>query len=947
MDGRWRFVGLLWLFSLWGWVQPVRGADNLEGKNVGQIELESDGPLTMVAPSDLRGLIELRSGDRFSQSAVRHSIQRLFSTRVFHDILVSAEPDGEVVNVTFTLIRKYLVSELDFTGSTALSKEDLRRAVTIRPGEPYSEDALARSLAKLMDLYRRNGYYKSALTPEFELDQEKALLKVVFRIDSGPRAVVGEFSLEVQGNELDREEVAKWFSLQRRKEFSQSDLTEEMRMVSERLVRRGYLDALVYVREGPDYEPESNQVRLTVRVVPRRKTPIDFVGADLSDEELQDLPLFSERSPAGIFQQETVEALQTKYQSEGYLMAAVRLEDPQADPNRIVFRIDRGDKLKVGQILFSGNRFATSTELRVLVSVKPSGFFSRGMLTDQILEQDQRNLESFYQQRGFLDAKVTRTLERREGKVDVTFQIVEGDRYRVSAFTLTGVEKIDEKMVRKEIRIEANQPFAPLVVAQDRANVIALYENLGYRQVDFRSEIKRTSEHSVEVKYLIREGSQSLVDRIVVTGNSQTRRRVILREVALQSGAPLSLGGVLETEANLYNLAVFNRVQINEEPSHKDPNSKTVIVNVEEAKKYTLLYGIGYSSFEGPRGTVGFTNNNFLGRARTVSLGTRLGRTRQRGNLSYTLPRLLGRKLPTVFSFTIDNEKAQTTRTFGSQRAILGRPFDSFRLIGSMQTERRLSRRESLFFRYRYEDVHLDVPADLEVPLEFFREEENLRLSSLSVSYLNESRDDPSEPTKGFFVSGDASATSRFIGSEAELLRFFGQGQYYKEVRPGLVWASSLRLGVIAPYARTDRVPISERFFSGGANTLRGLPQDLAGPLLRDSETGEVILVNEDGERDPNGRPLPLGGRALLIFNTELRFPIVGFVKGAAFYDIGNVYERIHDIFLTAPTHTLGLGLLLSTPVGPIRFDVGYNPDPPGLPGFRHFNFNFTLGHPF
>jgi outer membrane protein assembly factor BamA len=172
-------------------------------------------------------------------------------------------------------------------------------------------------------------------------------------------------------------------------------------------------------------------------------------------------------------------------------------------------------------------------------------------------------------------------------------------------------------------------------------------------------------------------------------------------------------------------------------------------------------------------------------------------------------------------------------------------------------------------------------------------------------------------------------------------------------VVPKVVLATSLRVGAILPFANNlpasvdNPVPISERFFSGGATTLRGLSQDLAGPLLRDPTTGEIILVDEQGRPDPQGRPVPLGGNALVIANAELRFPLIWFFSGAAFYDTGNVFRSFTDLSQAGFSNAIGVGLRANTPVGPVRFDVGYNPNPPDQIGFKHWNFHFTLGHPF
>lgn len=914
---------------------------------VGQVSLESDGPLTAISSEDLLSLIEIKESQPFRQSLVRNSIRRLYSTRLFHDVQVSAVPAPEgLLHVTFALIRRYVVHAIDFSGSVELPRDRLRRALRLRVGDPYSQRLLEDSLSQLRSVYETHGYYQAQFEPLFQLDQPRARIQVEFRIQAGPQARVGELSLDIRGD-LESREIESIMSLKKGGPYSDIQKDADLEAIRQLLAEKGYLNALAFVDEGFRYDPATNQVELPIRIAPRERTLIEFAGDQPSPEKLRGLPVFTQGS-AEIFLQETAEELTNRYQLDAYFLATVTFESSAESAGRIVFRIDKGEKLSLKEVRFEGHQFAGRPALLGLVSVQTAGFFNRGKLTNRLIQEDLDRIRSFYQQQGFLDAEASHRLERGKGdRLFLIYRIQEGRRYTVESLSLSGNEKLGDERLMQEIVTRENGPFSPLLAAQDRAAVIAAYENLGYRQVDFRSEIAPDSANRVHVRYFIREGPQTFVDQVILTGALSTRSRVIEREVAVEPGEPLSLGAVLETEANLYSLAVFNRVQVQEAPSFKDPAYKTVIVNVEEAKKYTLIYGIGYSSFEGPRGTVGITNSNFLGLARSITFGLRAGALRQRAHVAYTLPRIFQRKLPTVLSFTADNERAQTTSTLGVNRALRGRPFDSFRLTGSIQTERRLSRRESLFFRYRYEDVSLNVPDNLAAPLEFFREQENLRLSSFSASYLNESRDDPTDPARGYFLSGDALATTRYIGSDEELLRLFFQGQYYRRIHPKLVWASALRVGLIGGYGRTESVPISERFFSGGATTLRGLPQDLAGPLLRDDGTGEIILVDEDGNLDPDGRPVPLGGNALWIFNTELRFPIVGFVKGAAFYDVGNVYSRILDLFRDAPTHAVGFGLHLSTPIGPLRFDLGYNPDPPAVPGFRHFNFHFTLGHPF
>ena len=164
---------------------------------------------------------------------------------------------------------------------------------------------------------------------------------------------------------------------------------------------------------------------------------------------------------------------------------------------------------------------------------------------------------------------------------------------------------------------------------------------------------------------------------------------------------------------------------------------------------------------------------------------------RQRANISYNLSQLFERRFPSVISLTATNSKALKENIEGGQKAFRGKPFDEFRLIASTQTQRRLSRRDALFFRYNLEKVQITLPENLPGPLEFFRQEEELLLSSVSLSYLNESRDNPTEPRTGFLLSGDARLSARLIGSDEDFLRLFTQGQYYRKLFPLLFESDS------------------------------------------------------------------------------------------------------------------------------------------------------------
>ncbi|HEX8924872.1 MAG TPA: BamA/TamA family outer membrane protein, partial [Terriglobales bacterium] len=260
-----------------------------------------------------------------------------------------------------------------------------------------------------------------------------------------------------------------------------------------------------------------------------------------------------------------------------------------------------------------------------------------------------------------------------------------------------------------------------------------------------------------------------------------------------------------------------------------------------------------------------------------------------------------------------------------------------------MQKDLDSKRSKSVIFRYNLQDTkisHLILPGLIPT------QDLSVRLSSLSASFLRDTRDNVLDAHKGIYESFEFTINPSVLGSSVDFLRFLGQTAYYKNLWGGFVFANSVRLGLEGPF-NGSHVPLSEEFFTGGGSSLRGFPLNGAGPQ-------RGIFACSSGETAPNC-PLisvPLGGPALFIVNSELRTPQfipVPFIKKiglAAFYDGGNVYQHIRfNNFATDFTSSVGGGLRYATPVGPIRIDIGHNLN--SLPGIKSTQIFVTLGQAF
>ena len=268
--------------------------------------------------------------------------------------------------------------------------------------------------------------------------------------------------------------------------------------------------------------------------------------------------------------------------------------------------------------------------------------------------------------------------------------------------------------------------------------------------------------------------------------------------------------------------------------------------------------------------------------------------------------------------------------------------FTSRQVLGTFQLERPLDEKQqqSLILRYSLSRLNL---TNLEIPALVPPKDRNTRLSTLSAVYIRDARDNAVDPHKGTYVSFEVDENPRIFGSNTTFTRLLAQGAYYRELKPAWIWANSVRAGLLVPTKGED-IPISQRFFTGGGSTLRGFPLNGAGP-----QTAVPACSNPSDPSTCSLIAVPVGGVQLLIINSEFRMPLP-LKKGlgvVAFYDGGNVFDPAlsNHSFDLRYTNSVGLGFRYSTPVGPIRVDIGRNLNP--VPGINPTQLFITLGQAF
>jgi outer membrane protein assembly complex protein YaeT len=456
-------------------------------------------------------------------------------------------------------------------------------------------------------------------------------------------------------------------------------------------------------------------------------------------------------------------------------------------------------------------------------------------------------------------------------------------------------------------------PYRAAEVARSREALVAAWRRAGYLDARAQSEVLlNEARDAARVRLVVEPGERTIVEHVVLAGLDETRDVTVERELELAPGEAFSFERLLESQRRLLGLGIFERVQISE----LDPDRtrrRDVVVSVLEAPRTSWSWGIGYSEQDKVRGSVEVVRRNLAGLGRTASVFARASFRGSRFQLNLREPWLFGRKLDSFLTAFWEEEDRTS--------------FDYNRKGGIVQAGRALDARTSLILRYLYQDTFVyNVEGSIDA---IDRQYRTYTVSGPSASVVFDTRDDPLEPRRGFFVGADLQLSASALGGES-YLRSFLQATRVSRLRSDLVLVLSGRLGLAATFAdEPPLLPLPERFFAGGDYGPRGFPVDGVGPKVSGAD----------------GVLYPTGGNAVVLGGAEMRYNLSRSLQLASFIDTGNVYLETSDVALDALRWSAGLGVRYRTPVGPIRLDWGYVLD--HQPGEARSRFHLTIGHAF
>jgi len=898
---------------------------SVHGKPIAHIEiLVNEKPI--VDPQDeFARALPLRVGDPLRLADVRRAILALYESALASNVLVEAEEAPTGVRLRFRITPQPRIGRVSFQGVDPEMQSRLSlRLGALTPGARFPEAVLARAADEIVEFYHGLGFFACEVTPQVTLTDDGRTAHLLFRVVPGPLARLAEVRL-TGDVKLDRKELLARLESKPGAPFDALRLQADLQRIRELHLRHGYLAPRIAPPRLERAE-EENAVIVEIAVESGPLVDVEVEGISLSMEERRQLlPILRQ----GGLDDATVEEgrlnVLDHVQRQGYFFAEAKVTRTEENGRvHLRYTVERGRRYALRAIRLEGTSALTLEQIRPRLGSLLGGRWGRGLTSRQLMQRDQRAIVEALRERGYAHARVVAArlaVGLKKDDLIIIYVVEEGPRLMLSRVHMEGARALPPEDLVRASGLQPGTPFVEARVREAVSRLAELYADRGYVEATITPLIQEDEAHRVTVTLRIQEGKQFRIGTIRIRGNRLTRDRAIARYLSFREGDILRPTELARSEERLYGTGAFRRVPITAEPVEANPESETirdVRAEVDEAPRYQLTYGFGFRTDDGPRGLVELSNANFLGRLRTAAFRLRASRREQTGQLSFTDPKLFGTELSGLASLLFQRQEEVA--------------FDASRLTVLAQVERPLGPRSSLLFRYTFSNV---IISNVTEPEELRREDTTVQLGRLSASFVRDARDNPFDPTHGTFTALDLSLTSRFLGGSENFVRFFGEHQRMHRIVPGtdVIFASNVRLGLARPYGRSVTIPISERFFAGGSTTLRGFGFEQAGPRAADPHRP--------------GRTRPLGGNALLIANAELRFPLLRRLRlgGAIFYDGGNVFARISDIRPRDLTHTLGFGLRIRTPLGPLRLDFGALVK--RVAGVPRTQLHITFGNPF
>ena len=882
----------------------VLGSSEVWAETIRSIEIQSQ---LEKRHEDIRSIIRMKPGDEFSREKMEDAIYDLRKWGVFKTVEVLLKHEGDHVDMIFQLQDAYIIKDVEIHGNYPILEKKIQRAIFLAPGDIFEEEKIAEQITRLIEFYEKEGYQNTVVFIEQAKDEANRMVTLKIKIHKGRGFRIGEITIE--GNTVFKDQRLK-NKISRFFDFKINRVKNDLKDIEQLYRDNGFLRARARLK-GTSFNVEKRTVDLTIEIREGKKIDLVFEGNQSQyTKRLKKIVSIADTGDTDEYELENSRRqLIAHYRSIGYEEVKVEVEKKELSKVHIqvTFKIDEGPRRIVKSIDFDGNEAFSDKTLRKQMLTQEEGIGTRSAFREEIFDQDLQTIKTFYEQNGFLEARVEewrRNLIETKDKYKIDIDLVEGEPTIVEEVLFDGLTLFPPEEIRKFLLVKENTNYSKTRLEEDVKAVLLYFSFHGHPYATVKTELEPRGKNRVAIRYRIEEGPLVKVGEILLVGNVRTRRSTILNALKFKEGDVFNPQRILESQTSLRKLNTFESITIETLGLKGKEEVVHVVVRVGERKHKILDLGLTYDTDTSFQAKLTLSRLNILGLGKEVDLKVTGGIQFNRVELAYLDPRFFGSNWQFL------------TNAFGQFER---RPFfQDVQVGGAAALLRDLTKRISLLARYEFTRTDFIESktnfAALDPDNPGGTSDNTLGKFSFTTTY--DGRDNFGDPRKGIFGAGIFSYGTAF---QSDFSNFFKMGlrfgHWYSPFHR-LTIANALRIDGIQTVSGGDTVPTQELIFYGGDDTIRGFKEDAVKPS---------------------------GGKLGLLYNFELQMRLIKGFEAVGFFDTATLTDAFDEISLNSLRHSAGFGIRYITPVGPIRLDYGIILD--REPGENFGRLHFTFGY--
>ena len=544
--------------------------------------------VTFAEKDPLLAQLQQHAGEPLAPELVRDDVRRLFASGYYRDIAVRGEAGPNGLELVYVGVPRFFVGRVEIAGVQQERLAGLLEFATkLNPGTAYTGSDLPAAVEGIRTSLANNGYFAPVIIVNTRLDPPTEQVNFVFHVAIGPQARIG--TLELLGKDtgftvpqfrkvagLNCGFFASHLIKDCRPKVTDETVSDALSKARDAYQKKDRLEGTISlqkqtyapVRKQLDYEFEANRGPLVNVMVE---------GAKISKSRLHLLvPIYQESAVDNDLLNEGSFNIHDYFQRKGYfdVSTSVSLKGEDTPKVSVIYKVDLGHEHRVIAVDIKGNKYFDHDTLQERLQVKKGDLYQRaGVYSEQLVKSDVSSIQALYAANGFSDATVTpKVVDHDKGPngeplktatIAVTYTIAEGSQKKFGTVQLSGVAPDREQTVRGLLQTEQGQPFSLITLSGDRDLVLNWYLAHGFE--DARVEIKQNPEkdtNATDITLAVTEGHQVFVDRVLISGDNHTRKSLVESQLLVHAGDPLDQAALLETQRNLYNLALFNEANV-------------------------------------------------------------------------------------------------------------------------------------------------------------------------------------------------------------------------------------------------------------------------------------------------------------------------------------------------------------------------------------------------